>query len=121
MRETKLWSWHVFAGVLLLLLLGVHMFIMHLGEVLAQLTGAGKHLEVLSYASVSGRASPAMALFYLLFAGAALYHGLYGLRNILCELTTKTVVRTAVSTILLLGGVLLFAYGAYAALAGAVL
>lgn len=121
MRETKLWSWHVFAGILLLLLLGIHMSTMHMNAVLARLTGGGQHLEVLSYASVSGRATPAMALFYLLFAGAALYHGLYGLRNILCELTTKRAVRAAVNTLLLLGGIALFGYGAYAALAGAAL
>ena len=33
MRETKFWTWHMAAGVVILLLLGQHMVIMHLGSI----------------------------------------------------------------------------------------
>ncbi|NCO37149.1 MAG: hypothetical protein COY42_19630 [Armatimonadetes bacterium CG_4_10_14_0_8_um_filter_66_14] len=118
MRETKLWSWHILAGVFLFVLLGAHMCTMHLDEVLGKLVGASEG-EVLSFGAVADRAGPAMGVFYLLFAGAALYHGLYGLRNILCELTTKESVKKALGSVITVVGVVLFAYGAYAAVASA--
>ena len=119
MRETKLWSWHILAGVFLFVLLGAHMCTMHLDEVLGKLAGAREGLEVLSFGAVADRASPATAAFYFLFAGAALYHGLYGLRNILCELTTKESLKKALGSAIVVVGVVLFAYGAYAAVASA--
>ncbi|MGD1104738.1 MAG: hypothetical protein ABSA59_22055, partial [Terriglobia bacterium] len=33
MRETKYWTWHMAAGVVILFLLGLHMLIMHLGGI----------------------------------------------------------------------------------------
>ena len=78
MRETKYWTWHMAAGVVILFLLGLHMLIMHLGGI--------THL----YAPHAGEAvSKANSLFrdgqlsftvtYILLLGVALYHGLYGL------------------------------------------
>ena len=33
MRETRYWTWHMLAGVVIFFLLGLHMLIMHLGGV----------------------------------------------------------------------------------------
>lgn len=114
MRETKFWAWHMAAGVVLVYLLGQHMVIMHLGEI--------THL----FAPFGGEAvSKANSLFrdgrlvftvsYILLLAVALYHGLYGLRTILFELTLKPAVEKALSAVLLILGLGLFGLGTWAA------
>jgi len=114
MRETKYWTWHMAAGVVIFFLLGLHMLIMH--------TGGITHL----YAPVAGEAvSKANSLFrdgrlfftvtYILLLGVALYHGLYGLRTILFELTLKPIFEKVISIFLLVVGLGLFGLGTWAA------
>jgi succinate dehydrogenase / fumarate reductase membrane anchor subunit len=116
MRETKYWTWHMAAGVVIFFLLGMHMLIMH--------TGGITHL----YSPEGGEAvSRANSLFrdgqltftvsYILLLGIALYHGLYGLRTILFELTLRPALEKALSVVLLIVGLGLFALGAWAAVA----
>ena len=115
MRETKFWTWHMAAGVVIALLLGLHMVIMHLGGI--------THLFV----PFSGEAvSKANSLFrdgrlfftvsYILLLGVALYHGLYGLRTILFELTLSRVTERVISAVLLVLGLGLFSLGTWAAI-----
>jgi succinate dehydrogenase hydrophobic anchor subunit len=115
MRETKYWTWHMAAGIVIALLLGLHMVIMHVGGI--------THL----YAPFGGEAvSKANSLFrdgrvfftvtYILLLGVALYHGLYGLRTILFELTLKPAVEKAISVVLLILGLGLFGLGTWAAI-----
>ncbi|MGD0125520.1 MAG: hypothetical protein ABSF46_09195 [Terriglobia bacterium] len=114
MRETKYWTWHMAAGVVILFLLGLHMLIMHLGGT--------THL----FAPHAGEAvSKANSLFrdgrlfftatYILLLGVALYHGLYGLRTILFELTLKPAVEKLTTVVLVLLGLGLFGLGTWAA------
>ena len=116
MRETKYWTWHMTAGVVILFLLGLHMLIMHMGGTV--------HL----YAPEGGEAvSKANSLYrdgnlfftvtYIILLGVALFHGLYGLRAILFELTLKPAAERAVSAILLVLGLGLFGLGTWAAIA----
>jgi succinate dehydrogenase hydrophobic anchor subunit len=49
--------------------------------------------------------------------GAALFHGLYGLRNILVELNPAAWLKKTISVVLLLLGLGLFVYGSWAAVA----
>ena len=116
MRETKYWTWHMAAGVVIFFVLGLHMLIMH--------TGGITHL----FAPSAGEAvSKANSLFrdgrlfftvtYILLLGVALYHGLYGLRTILFELTLKPAVEKAISFVLLLVGLGLFGLGTWATIA----
>jgi len=116
MRETKYWTWHMAAGVVILFLLGLHMLIMHLCGT--------THL----FAPLGGEAvSKANSLFrdgrlfftvsYILLLGVALYHGLYGLRTILFELTLKPVVEKAITFVLLVVGLGLMGLGTWAAIA----
>jgi succinate dehydrogenase/fumarate reductase cytochrome b subunit len=116
MRETKDWTGHMAAGVVILFLLGLHMLIMHLGGT--------THL----FAPLGGEAvSKANSLFrdgrlfftvsYILLLGVALYHGLYGLRTILFELTLKPVVEKAITFVLLVVGLGLMGLGTWAAIA----
>jgi succinate dehydrogenase / fumarate reductase membrane anchor subunit len=115
MSETKYWSWHMAAGVVILFLLGLHMLIMHTGEI--------THL----FAPAAGEpVSKANSLFrdghlfftvtYILLLAVALYHGLYGLRTILFELTLKPAVERAITLGLLAVGLGLFALGTWAAI-----
>jgi succinate dehydrogenase / fumarate reductase membrane anchor subunit len=116
MRETKYWTWHMAAGVVVLFLLGLHMLTMHMGGI--------THL----YAPYGGEAtSKANSLFrdghlfftvtYILLLAVALYHGLYGLRTILFELTLKPGTEKAITFVLLVAGLGLFGLGAWAAVA----
>jgi len=116
MRESTLWFWHIIAGAVILILLGIHMFIMHLDTILAAI-GIGIH-DPTSAASVFARSKQAFFMVtYILLLGAALYHGFYGLRNILFELTLPRAAEVVINWVLVLGGLALFAYGTYVAIA----
>ena len=116
MRDRTLWTWHIGAGVVILVLLGLHMAIMHLDATLGIFGTPGA--EPVEWESVAGRAgSLFFTATYVLLLGAALYHGLYGLRNILLELNPGAGLRRAISVGLSLLGLALFAFGTWAALA----
>jgi succinate dehydrogenase / fumarate reductase membrane anchor subunit len=104
MRDQKLWTWHLAAGVVILFLLGMHMTVMHLNVTvpLKGLNPAGGH--PIDWANVVARGKSAFFMVtYVVLLGAALFHGLYGFRNIM---------------VLLLCGLALFVYGTWAAIAG---
>lgn len=116
MRDRTLWTLHLGAGTVILILLGLHMAIMHLG-----LTGGGLGVtgdKPIDWASVAQRAgSVFFTVTYVLLLGAALYHGFYGLRNILLELDPGATLRRAIDVGLSLVGLALFVFGTWAALA----
>jgi len=115
MRESTLWVLHIFAGAIILVLLGLHMFIMHLDEVLGVL-GIG-YSEPIASESVFARSEQAFFMVtYILLLGAALYHGLYGFRNMLFELTLPKAAETFINWSFTLVGLGLFAFGTYAAI-----
>ncbi len=102
------------AAVVIFLLLGLHMLIMHLGGL--------PHLFAPHGGGAVSRANSLyrdgrllFTLAYILLLGAALYHGLYGLRAILFELTLKPAMEKAVSIVLLALGLFLFVVGSWAA------
>ncbi len=116
MRDTPLWTWHVIAGLIILVLLGLHMGIMHLSGVLHfdAMNPAGD--SPLDWANVAYRAKMIFfTLSYIVLLGAGLFHGLYGLKNILFELGPPAGLRSAINALLLLLGVGLFALGTWAA------
>ena len=107
MRERSLWTLSIASTGVVLLLLAVHMALMHL-------MGG----EPLAWGSVVERMrSTLFAVSYVLLLGAALYHGLYGFRNILMELNPGATLRRAENAVLLVGGLALFVFGAWAAIA----
>jgi succinate dehydrogenase / fumarate reductase membrane anchor subunit len=105
------------AGVAIFILLGLHMTTMHMGG----LTGLFvSHPAEEAVAKVNSQARDSRALLtagYVLLLGIALYHGLYGLRTILFELTLSPAAEKAVSAILVILGLGLFGIGAWAAIA----
>ena len=116
MRDRTLWTWHIAAGVVILVLLGLHMAIMHLDQSLGIFGVEGA--EPIEWESVAARAgSLFFTVTYVLLLGAALYHGFYGLRNILLELGPGAGLRRVISVGLAVLGLGLFAFGTWAALA----
>jgi len=120
MRDQRLWTWHVLAGLVILVFLGLHMAIMHLDVLIGAFNPAGPH--PIDWDNVAARARTGFfTVSYIVLLGAALFHGLYGLRNILFELGPGRGVKSALNFVLAAGGVGLFVFGAWAAWAAGVL
>ena len=118
MRDQKLWTWHVVAGIVILVLLGLHMAIMHLDTItgMQALNPAGG--EPIDWENVAARGRTLLfPATYVLLLGAALFHGLYGLRNVLFELGPGPGLRKALSVLLIVAGLALFILGTWSALA----
>jgi succinate dehydrogenase hydrophobic anchor subunit len=116
MRETKYWTWHMAAGVVILILLGLHMLIMHLGGI-TQLFVQNPDQPAISKANSLARdGNLFFTLSYIILLGTALYHGLYGLRTILFELTLKPAAEKAINVLLVVLGLGLFGLGTWAAI-----
>ncbi len=113
MRESRYWGLHMTSAVVLLVLLGMHMMIMHLDGTLALFNPAwGKPL---AWGAVLKRAGSAFfTASYVLMLAAALFHGFYGLRTMITELTGSAAVRRATSIAVWTAGLALFGLGAYA-------
>ena len=114
MRESKLWFWHILTAAIVLVLLGVHMGIMHLGTILGPI-GLGSPEPVGADAVFQRSREAIFMVTYIILLGAALFHGLYGLRSMLFELSLSRAVEKAISTVCALGGIVLFIYGGYVA------
>jgi succinate dehydrogenase / fumarate reductase membrane anchor subunit len=115
MNGTKYWAWHMAAGVVLLFLLGQHMFIMHIG---AAHWFAPYGTEPASLQNSLFRDGKLLfTVTYVLLLGVALYHGLYGLRTILFELTLKPAIEKTITIVLMIVGLGLFGLGTWAAVA----
>jgi len=118
MGETRNWTLHMLAGVVILILLGLHMGIMHMDGLQRGIGMANLDEASVSKANSLHRDSnPAFTATYIILLGVGLYHGLYGFRNILFELTLKPGTEKAVNAILILLGLGLFALGTWAAVA----
>lgn len=114
MREQGLWTWHIITGVIVLVFLGLHMGIMHLDASLGIFNPAGGH--PIDWANVVARAkSGFFAVTYIVLLGAALFHGFYGLRNIIFELGPSAGLKKTVSWLFLIAGLGLFVVGSWAA------
>jgi succinate dehydrogenase hydrophobic anchor subunit len=115
MREQRLWTWHMAAGVIILVFLGLHMTVMHLESIIRIFNPAEGRLPV-DWANVLERSKSAFFMVtYIVLLGAALYHGLFGFRHIIEELNPGAAIKKAVATVLTVGGLLLFAFGTYTA------
>jgi succinate dehydrogenase / fumarate reductase membrane anchor subunit len=116
MRETKYWTWHMAAGIVILFLLGLHMLIMHLGGYAHMFVQNPGQPAVSKANSLARDGNLFFTVTYIMLLGVALYHGLYGLRTILFELTFKPAAEKAISALLLILGLGLFGLGTWAAI-----
>ncbi len=116
MKDTKLWTLHLFAGIAVLFLLGLHMAIMHLDEIISLFNPKGE--EAISWENVLERMKMIGFVFvYIFLLGFALYHGLYGLNKIIGETNIKEGTRKFWAYFFAIFGFLLFIIGTYAAIA----
>jgi succinate dehydrogenase / fumarate reductase membrane anchor subunit len=115
MKESTLWLMHLAAGAVMLVVLGIHFGVMHVGGLVDI-----PRDEVLNFASVDARSGMMFyVLVYLVLLVAALYHGLYGLRSIVFEISAiGPSARRAINVLLVLAGWGFFFYGAWAIIAG---
>jgi len=113
MGETKYWTWHMVAGVLILFLLGLHMLIMHT-SLLTVFAPYSSDTDAVKN-TLFRDSKLFFTLTYILLLGLALYHGLYGLRTMLFELTLKPAAEKAVTSVLVSVGIGLFGLGTWAA------
>ena len=115
MRESKLWFLHIITAIVILVLLSSHMGIMHMGSILSSL-GFNFSDNPTSAEEVFRRSEQALFMaVYIILLGVGLFHGLYGLRRIIYELSLPKRVEKAVGGLFLVAGVLLFLYGSYVA------
>ncbi len=115
MRDQRWWTWHVLASLVILVFLGLHMVVMHL-EAILPVFNIDPARHPIDWVNVVARAKSAFLMVtYIALLGAALFHGLYGLRNILFELNPAAELKKGISFVLVVGGLVLFVYGAWAA------
>lgn len=113
MRETKYWAWHIFTGIIILILLGIHMITVHLDAILGWFNPAGG--EAVDWDNVMARGRMVIyAVLYIILLAAALYHGLYGFRTILFELGLKPGAQKFINILFVVVGICLFALGTWA-------
>jgi succinate dehydrogenase / fumarate reductase membrane anchor subunit len=104
------------AGVVLFFLLGLHMLIMHTsGTMHLFAPHAGDSVSVENSMFRDGKM--AFTVTYVLLLAVGLYHGLYGLRTILFELSLKPVVEKVITGVLVVVGAALLGMGTWAAFA----
>lgn len=127
-RDQKLWTWHILAGAVILVLLGLHMLTMHMEGVIgvdalnpasaASEARGGPDISPIDWANVKARSARAFYMVtYILLLGAALFHGLYGATNVVREANPPRWLQKAVSALAVVVGLGLFAFGAWAAIA----
>jgi succinate dehydrogenase/fumarate reductase cytochrome b subunit len=114
MNETRNWTWHILAAVLIFVFLGLHMIVMHLDGIVGLFTPVG--VDATEWMSVVARSKDLFfAITYVVLLGAVLYHGLYGLRSILFEFGFGRTWQRAINVAFWLGGLGLFAVGVFQA------
>ena len=114
MRESKLWFWHILTAVIILVLLGVHMCTMHLGAILSSV-GLGSSDPVKAEQVFHRSQQMIYMITYILLLGTALFHGLYGLRSMLLELSFSRALEKTIGGVCAVAGIGLFIYGSYVA------
>ncbi len=115
MRDQRWWTWHVLASLVILVFLGLHMVVMHL-EAILPVFNIDPARHPIDWVNVVARARSAFFMVsYIALLGAALFHGLYGLRNILFELNPARGIKQGLNLVFVVGGLALFVFGAYTA------
>ncbi len=109
MLKTRMQLLFYLSAIGLAVFLGIHMAVQHLNNVLA--TG---DTAPTSWLSMIGRATQnGWVVIYILMLVFGLYHGLYGLRGIIIEMTKSDKAINLVNRIFIVGGIIIFAWAAY--------
>lgn len=109
--KAKYWVLHYLAGLILFVLLLGHIFMMHFYKLMEKIGFRGDPLE---WESVLERArNVTLSTLYILFLFFALFHGFYGLKNILIETDFGKRYEKIVVYIFWILGIFLFIFGTY--------
>ncbi len=110
MRNSYLWLAQLVTGVLIAITLGIHMVWMHLDTILNFL---GVELsDPTSWTSMIQRSKEVIwVMLYTMLLSFVLYHALYGLRNIIVELTPSSRVKRIITWSIIILGIVAFAWG----------
>ena len=110
MRTTRFHLLHMLTGALIAVLLGVHMVMLHLDNILSFL---GVNVtEPTSWKSMIDRAGQGIwASLYIALLAVVLYHALYGLRGIILEVTPSIKTERIVTRAFIIIGIIVFILG----------
>ncbi|MEO0294796.1 MAG: hypothetical protein ABIM85_02110 [candidate division WOR-3 bacterium] len=109
--KARYWVLHYLAGAFLFVLLLGHIFMMHFYKLMEKI-GFGR--DPLEWESVLERArNVTLSTLYILFLFFALFHGFYGLKNILIETDFGKRYEKIVVYIFWILGIFLFIFGTY--------
>ncbi len=112
MRNTYIWLLQIITGVLIAVFLGIHMVLLHLNDILS-FFGVDA-AEPTSWASMIGRAEQGIFVaLYIALLVVGLYHGIYGLRNIILETTSSTKIKSIITWSFIILGIGVFAWATY--------
>jgi succinate dehydrogenase / fumarate reductase membrane anchor subunit len=102
------------AGAVILVLLGLHMTVMHLDSIVRLFNPSPG--EPIAWGNVVARGKSVFFLVsYVVLLATALFHGFYGLRNILFELNPRAGMKRGINGLLVGAGVVLFVVGTWTA------
>ncbi len=114
--RSRYWFLNLLAGLAVLVLLGWHMAVMHLDDLLGLVSSVSA--TPLAWDQVAGRGrSAAFTGMYVLLLGTALFHGFYGLQTVLKEYWPGRMAGSLITAGCWLAGGALFTIGAYATIA----
>ena len=113
MLRTRLHLLFLLSGIGTAVFLGIHMAVQHLNNILA-----GGDPDPTSWLSMIGRATQgSWVAIYIFLLAFAIYHGLYGLRGIIIELTTSDRTVRAINWVFIIGGIVVFGWASYVPIA----
>lgn len=116
MGTTRLQLVHMLAGVVIAVLLGIHMVVLHLNDIL-RFFGGGT-ADPTSWAAMIARSRETMwAGIYIAMLAFILYHALYGLRGIILEMTPSATANRTITWVFIIIGVATFIWGSYVPIA----
>ena len=107
MRNTYLWLAQLVTGVLIAATLGIHMVWQHLSSILGI-------SDPVAWESMMERANQGAWVFlYIALLAFGLYHGIYGLRGIVLEVTPSARTGRILTWVLIVFGIIFFIGGTY--------
>jgi len=116
MRLTRLHLLHMFSGIVIAVLLGIHMVVIHLDTILS-FFGVST-IEPTSWGSMVARASQSIWVgLYIALLAFVLYHAFYGLRGIILEFSPSAKTGRIVTRVLITVGIIVFIWGSYVPIA----
>ncbi len=112
MRTTYWRLVQLVTAVLIAVCLGIHMVVMHLNDIL-RFFGT-ETTEPTAWAPMISRASQGIWVsLYIVLLAVGLYHGIYGLRDIILESSPSAKTERIVTWVLIVFGIVFFVGGAY--------